>query len=71
MLDFSLGDSTFSLPCPTSQLVLTSIGVLSPLRSDIEDVSTPVVDPQDECDCTTDGADGFDDLTLNLIPKRL
>jgi len=39
---------------------------VSPLRSSIEDVSTPVADPQDECDCTTDGADGFDDLTLKF-----
>lgn len=36
------------------------------LRSSIDDVSTPVADPQDECDCTTDGADGFDDLELKF-----
>jgi hypothetical protein len=39
---------------------------VSPLRSNIKDVSTPVVDPQDECDCTTDGAYGFDDLSLKF-----
>ncbi len=38
---------------------------VSPLRSNIEDVSTPLVNGV-ECDCTTDGADGFDDLTLKF-----
>jgi len=37
-----------------------------PIRSDIEDVSTPVANQQDVCDCTTDGPDGFDDLTLKF-----
>ncbi len=44
---------------------------VSPLRSSIEDVSTPVADPQDECDCTTDGADGFDDLTLKFDSRDI
>lgn len=39
---------------------------VSPLRSDIEDVAAPVSNRQDDCDCTTDGPDGFDDLTLKF-----
>jgi hypothetical protein len=35
-----------------------------PIRSIIEDVSTPLLDKQDECDCASEGEDGFDDLTL-------
>ncbi|NIW45011.1 MAG: T9SS type A sorting domain-containing protein, partial [Gammaproteobacteria bacterium] len=38
---------------------------VSPLRSAMEDVSAPVTNP-DECDCTTNGPDGFDDLTLKF-----
>ena len=39
---------------------------VAPIKSSLEDVSTPVVNPQSECECTTDGADGFDDLTLKF-----
>ena len=39
---------------------------VAPIRSKIEDVSTPVADKVDVCDCTTDGADTFDDLTLKF-----
>jgi hypothetical protein len=42
---------------------------VSPLRSSIEDVSTPVADPL--CGCTTDGADGFDDLTLKFDSRDI
>jgi len=44
---------------------------ISPLRSSLEDVSSPVADPQDACDCTTDGPDGFDDLTLKFDTQDL
>lgn len=39
---------------------------VAPLRSDIEDVGTPVANRQDDCDCTSDGPDGFADLTLKF-----
>ena len=39
---------------------------VDPIRSDIEDVAAPVANRQDDCDCTTDGPDGFDDLTLKF-----
>ncbi len=37
-----------------------------PLRSSVEDVTSPVEDPQEECECSTAGPDGFDDLTLKF-----
>ena len=46
-----------------SSLLLEGV---APIRSNIEDVSTPVVDRVDVCECTTDTADGFDDLTLKF-----
>jgi hypothetical protein len=39
---------------------------VAPLRSSVEDVATPVSNRQGVCDCTTDGADGFDDLSLKF-----
>ena len=39
---------------------------VSPLRSSIADVATPVANKQDVCDCTTDGPDGFTDLELKF-----
>ena len=39
---------------------------ISALRSSIDDVSTPVANRQDPCDCTTAGADGFNDLELKF-----
>ncbi|MBW8050346.1 MAG: T9SS type A sorting domain-containing protein [Cytophagales bacterium] len=42
------------------------LGGISPIRSKIEDVSIPVINKQDVCDCTTDDADGFEDLTLKF-----
>ena len=40
---------------------------VSPIRSEIEDVATPFGGIlEDELSCTTDGADGFDDLTLKF-----
>lgn len=39
---------------------------VAPERSSIEDVSTPIIDRQQECDCTAKGADGFNDLNLKF-----
>lgn len=44
---------------------------VAPIRSSVEDVSTPVSDGQDECDCTTEGPDGFDDLTLKFKTQEI
>jgi hypothetical protein len=40
------------------------------LRSNIEDVATPFVDG-DECGCTEEGPDGFDDLTLKFKTQEV
>ena len=38
---------------------------VSPLRGNYEDVATPLVDPI-ECECSTEGPDGYIDLTLKF-----
>ena len=40
------------------------------LRSCLEDVAGPLAEPN-ECDCTTDGADGFTDLTLKFETQKI
>ena len=47
---------------------------VSPIRSEIEDVATPFepfIGKEDPFDCTTDGADGFDDLTLKFRKNQV
>lgn len=44
---------------------------VNPIRSNIEDVTAPVSNSQETCDCTTDGADGFDDLTLKFDTQAI
>ncbi|MFH1893187.1 MAG: FlgD immunoglobulin-like domain containing protein [Candidatus Zixiibacteriota bacterium] len=39
---------------------------VSPLRNGYEDVSTPVGEDADECECTEAGPDGFTDVTLKF-----
>jgi len=39
---------------------------IAPIRSRVEDVSMPVLDREDVCDCTAESGDGFDDLTLKF-----
>jgi streptogramin lyase len=41
-----------------------------PIRTNIEDVTTPVIDGE-ECECTTEGPDGFDDLTMKFDAQEL
>ncbi|HCY76895.1 MAG TPA: hypothetical protein DHV28_13320 [Ignavibacteriales bacterium] len=43
---------------------------LSPFRWENEDVTTPISNGE-QCDCTIDGPDGFDDLTLKFDAKSL
>jgi hypothetical protein len=51
---------------------LTSIRLegVAPIRSSYEDVAAPVIDGQ-ECECTTEGADGFTDLTLKFETEEI
>ena len=45
---------------------------VSPIRSEIEDVTTPFEgELEDDLSCTTDGADGFDDLTLKFNKQAI
>jgi hypothetical protein len=37
-----------------------------PLRYSLEDVGRPMADPPDECNCTTEGPDGYLDLVLHF-----
>ena len=41
------------------------------LRSNIEDVSMPMDEAAEECECTTEGPDGFADLTLKFEKKAV
>jgi hypothetical protein len=44
---------------------------VAPIRSSIEDVSTPLLEKEDECDCTTEGEDEIDDLTLKFDTQEI
>lgn len=44
---------------------------VSLVRSAIEDVAAPVSNRQDDCDCTTDGPDGFADLSLKFDTQAI
>ena len=46
-------------------LTITLAGV-APLRSAYEDVATPLPADAEQCDCTTEGPDGYLDLTLKF-----
>jgi hypothetical protein len=43
---------------------------IAPIRSSFEDVAAPA-DAQNPCDCTTQGADGFTDLTLKFDTQEI
>jgi hypothetical protein len=58
-----LGASGFDVAdVDVSSLLLEGV---APVRSNVEDVSTPLIGGA-ECDCTRDGPDGYDDLTLKF-----
>jgi len=57
----------------TDEIDITTIDAASirlagvaPIRSNVKDVGTPVIEPEDVCDCTSEGADGLVDLTLKF-----
>ncbi len=45
-------------------------GVAS-IRSSYEDVAAPLSDKDDECECTTEGPDGYIDLTLKFEAQEM
>jgi hypothetical protein len=44
---------------------------IAPIRSSYEDVATPVSNEMDDCDCTTEGPDGYLDLMLNFDAQEI
>jgi len=44
---------------------------VAPVRSSYEDLATPVSDKTDDCGCTTEGPDGYIDLTLKFNMKEI
>ncbi len=44
---------------------------VAPLRSSYEDVSTPVPDDAEICECSTEGPDGYLDLTLKFSVQEI
>ena len=44
---------------------------VAPVRSTFEDVATPVLDPQNGCDCNELGGDAIDDLTLKFNTQEI
>jgi hypothetical protein len=63
-----LGGTNFDVTeVDVSTLLLEGV---APLRSHLEDVSAPVQNGED-CECTTDGPDGFTDLTLKFRSSEI
>lgn len=44
---------------------------VAPVRSSYEDVATPVSNKTDDCDCTTEGPDGYLDLLLKFDTQEI
>jgi hypothetical protein len=44
---------------------------VAPTRTALGDVSTPLASPQEDCECNTDAADGYDDLVLKFNTQDL
>ncbi len=63
-----LGTETFDV----DEIDIASIRLegVAPIRSNYEDVGTAVVDGE-ECECTTEGADGYMDLTLKFDTQSI
>jgi hypothetical protein len=63
----ALGSAEFDISdIDVSSLLLVGV---EPLRSDVEDVSSPF--DWDDCECSTGGHDGFADLTLKFDAQNL
>jgi hypothetical protein len=63
-----LGTAEFDvLDIDVSSLLLEGV---APIRSSVEDVSAPLIGGE-ECDCTEEGPDGYDDLTLKFQTQEI
>ena len=56
---------TADLDVTTIDLASVRLEEVAPIRSSVNDVATPVVNPQ-SCECNSEGEDGFDDLILKF-----
>ena len=63
-----LGSEDFDVS--TIDVASIRLAGVAPIRSSYEDVATPVSD-SNECECSTEGPDGFLDLTLKFETQRI
>ncbi len=63
-----LGSEDFDVT--TVDIASIRLAGVTPIRSSYEDVTTPVSDAN-ECECSTEGPDGFLDLTLKFEMQRI
>jgi len=63
-----LGSEDFDVN--TIDVASVRLASVAPVRSSFEDVATPVSDGN-ECDCTTEGPDGYLDLTLKFKTQEI
>jgi hypothetical protein len=63
-----LGTEDFDVT--TIDVATITLAGVSPLRSNLEDVTTPL-DKDDECECSSEGPDGFTDLTLKFDRQEI
>lgn len=64
-----LGTENFDVsPIDAASIRLAGV---APIHSSFEDVATPMSDGADECECTTEGPDGYVDLTLKFDTQEI
>jgi hypothetical protein len=63
-----LGTEDFDVT--TIDIATITLAGVSPLRSNLEDVATPL-NKDDECECSSEGPDGFTDLTLKFDRQEI
>jgi len=64
-----LGTADFDVT--TIDPVTVTLEGVAPIRWNIEDVATPDGELEDDCNATTAGADGYDDLTLKFAKQEI
>jgi hypothetical protein len=50
---------------------LALLGVVAPIRWSLNDIATPVSDPEDSCTCSDEGPDGHQDLQLKFLRREI
>lgn len=53
------------------EVLCVKLAGVSPIRSSFEDVTTPLANRQEECECNEEGPDGFVDLTLKFKTQEI